>query len=269
MWRSARRVALSIALALLAAPRVARPPIGPPNIVVILADDLGIGDVCAYGALRPGPLHAEPRRTGGERHSVHQWIRRRADLQPVARRAHDRPLSAALRSRVQPGRHRAWAVAEPRHAAHARSCSRPTSEPRGYATGIIGKWHLGPAPPQNPVERGFDEFFGFVHGAKLYYPTVERAGHPPDRRGSGQGQGEDRAEPAQSDDARSRADHRARLPHRRVHPRGGVVHRAPSRPALLSLRALTTRPTRRSWSTASATTASPASATRPIASTPR
>ena len=49
-------------------------------------------------------------------------------------------------------------------------------KPRGYATGIIGKWHLGPAPAQHPMERGFDEFFGFVHGAKLYYPTVKEPG---------------------------------------------------------------------------------------------
>ena len=49
-------------------------------------------------------------------------------------------------------------------------------KPRGYATGIVGKWHLGPAPAQHPMERGFDEFFGFAHGAKLYYPTVKEPG---------------------------------------------------------------------------------------------
>ena len=40
----------------------------------------------------------------------------------------------------------------------------------GYATGIVGKWHLGAAPKFHPQRRGFDEFFGFLGGAHPYFP---------------------------------------------------------------------------------------------------
>jgi len=39
----------------------------------------------------------------------------------------------------------------------------------GYTTGIIGKWHLGKAPQFNPLNRGFDEFFGFLGGGFNYF----------------------------------------------------------------------------------------------------
>lgn len=38
----------------------------------------------------------------------------------------------------------------------------------GYATGIVGKWHLGYKPELHPQKRGFDEFFGFLAGAHSY-----------------------------------------------------------------------------------------------------
>lgn len=38
----------------------------------------------------------------------------------------------------------------------------------GYRTGIIGKWHLGEEPPYRPLQRGFDEFRGFLGGARTY-----------------------------------------------------------------------------------------------------
>jgi arylsulfatase A-like enzyme len=44
----------------------------------------------------------------------------------------------------------------------------------GYSTGIVGKWHLGNEPEQRPARRGFDSFFGFLGGAHSYLdPTVE------------------------------------------------------------------------------------------------
>ena len=39
----------------------------------------------------------------------------------------------------------------------------------GYATGLVGKWHLGSEPQFHPQKRGFDEFFGFLGGAHDYF----------------------------------------------------------------------------------------------------
>jgi arylsulfatase A-like enzyme len=40
----------------------------------------------------------------------------------------------------------------------------------GYATGLVGKWHLGGTPPFHPQRHGFDEFFGFLHEGHFYLP---------------------------------------------------------------------------------------------------
>ncbi len=39
----------------------------------------------------------------------------------------------------------------------------------GYATGIVGKWHLGAPPEMHPQKRGFEDFFGFLGGAHSYF----------------------------------------------------------------------------------------------------
>ena len=43
----------------------------------------------------------------------------------------------------------------------------------GYATGMVGKWHLGFEPEQHPMSQGFDEFFGFLAGAHGYFQVGE------------------------------------------------------------------------------------------------
>lgn len=42
----------------------------------------------------------------------------------------------------------------------------------GYVTGIVGKWHLGSQPAMQPQMRGFDEFFGFLGGAHSYFNSA-------------------------------------------------------------------------------------------------
>lgn len=40
----------------------------------------------------------------------------------------------------------------------------------GYATGLVGKWHLGGRPEFHPEQRGFDEFYGFLHEGHFFVP---------------------------------------------------------------------------------------------------
>src|SRR6185436_16681291 len=48
----------------------------------------------------------------------------------------------------------------------------------GYATGMVGKWHLGAAPKFHPQKRGFDEYFGFLGGAHVYAPNMPNVVFP-------------------------------------------------------------------------------------------
>lgn len=41
----------------------------------------------------------------------------------------------------------------------------------GYRTGVLGKWHLGAHPSQHPNQKGFDEFYGFLEGGHRYFPS--------------------------------------------------------------------------------------------------
>ncbi|MEN8662106.1 MAG: sulfatase [Lentimonas sp.] len=45
-------------------------------------------------------------------------------------------------------------------------------QPAGYRTGVIGKWHLGASEPFHPNSRGFDYFYGFLSGGHDYFPNM-------------------------------------------------------------------------------------------------
>ena len=60
---------------------------------------------------------------------------------------------------------------------------------QGYATGIVGKWHLGDIKKYHPNSRGFDEYFGFIGGMHPYlnptlksFNTIQRDGKPYDEK---------------------------------------------------------------------------------------
>src|SRR5262249_21973887 len=48
----------------------------------------------------------------------------------------------------------------------------------GYRTGLVGKWHLGEEPAFHPQARGFDDFFGFLTGAHGYFDAEDQAMGP-------------------------------------------------------------------------------------------
>ena len=61
-------------------------------------------------------------------------------------------------------------------AAHGLSPKETTLADRlrahGYATKIVGKWHLGQRPEYLPTHRGFDEWFGFMAGCIDYFSHI-------------------------------------------------------------------------------------------------
>ncbi len=59
----------------------------------------------------------------------------------------------------------------------------------GYTTGLVGKWHLGEDPKFHPMQRGFDEFFGFLRGGHNFFPDLPIIIFP-DRNGVGEDLGQ-------------------------------------------------------------------------------
>jgi arylsulfatase A-like enzyme len=143
-----------------------------PNIVFILADDLGYGDLGLYGneTVRTPCLD----RLG------------RAGL-VLTQHYTASPLCAPARAALLTGQynHRTGAVDVPSNRgldriALAAETVADVLKRAGYATGMVGKWHNGLHDARyHPNARGFSEFVGFLNGGMDYYRwVVDRNGRP-------------------------------------------------------------------------------------------
>lgn len=126
-----------------------------PNIVLILADDLGYGDLSCYGARDIATPNIDGLAREGARFTSFYVA------QPVCTASRAALLTGCYPNRVG----MAGAL---NHTSMTGIHSRETllSEllrGQGYATAIFGKWHLGHQPHFLPTQRGFDEFFGIPY----------------------------------------------------------------------------------------------------------
>ena len=132
-----------------------------PNIVLILADDLGIGDVGAYGGQVISTPHIDALAATGVR---------------AAAGYVSHSVCSPSRAGLLTGRHQARHGWEFNPAGRSRDIGMSTAESTfadalrdlGYATGMVGKWHLGSKREYLPMSRGFDEFFGVTSGRSIY-----------------------------------------------------------------------------------------------------
>lgn len=153
MYAFAKTLFLVLALLLAARAAIA----GPPNIIVILADDLGYGDIGAYGAT----LIETPRLDRLAREGVRMTDFYASGNVCTPSRAGLLTGRYPIRDGLAAGTVR---VDDRRGLPPDTKTLAALLQERGYRTALIGKWHLGHhTEQQRPNARGFDLFFGLLH----------------------------------------------------------------------------------------------------------
>ncbi len=152
------------ALALAPADRLAAQA-SKPNIVFILADDLGYADVSCYGQRDYITPNVDRLALEGMRFT-----------QAYANSS----VCSATRTALITGRYQyrlPVGLEEPINASTPKNIGLPPSHPTlpsllrnaGYGTTLVGKWHLGFLPDFSPLKSGYDHFFGIFGGAADYF----------------------------------------------------------------------------------------------------
>jgi arylsulfatase A len=148
-----------------------------PNVILILADDLCVGDL---GSVNGGRTRT-PNLDRLRRQSV--WFRQSYSASPVCA-----PARAALLTGRYPHRTGVVTLNMNKYPSLTRLKRDETTiadlfGAAGYATGIVGKWHCGLGEEHLPTRRGFDEFHGFrghldVPSYFRFRLTVDEPGAP-------------------------------------------------------------------------------------------
>jgi arylsulfatase A len=128
------------------------PDLGPPNIVIILADDMGYGDLGSFG----NPLIKTPNIDK----LATEGIRFTSFYVPV-------PICAPSRAGLMTGRwpYRTGIPWNPPVKLNDDEITIADAlRGRGYATGMVGKWHLGWTAADFPTHHGFDYYYGIPAG---------------------------------------------------------------------------------------------------------
>ena len=143
-------------------PVFGKPVSRPPNIVFIMADDLGYADVGCYGR----PDLRTPNIDGLAARGVRF-------LQAYANSA----VCSATRTALITGRYQDRLPVGLDEPLTDRDVGLPPDAPTlasllkkaGYGTTLVGKWHLGQLPKYGPLQSGYDHFYGIRRGAADYY----------------------------------------------------------------------------------------------------
>jgi arylsulfatase A-like enzyme len=149
-----------------------------PNLIFIVADDLGFADLgcyggreAAFGAVSP---HIDALAAGGLK------LTQGYSNAPVCSPTRFALMTARYQYRLR------GAMEEPINSKSKGSTTLglPTQIPTlpsllreaGYRTGLVGKWHLGYPPAFGPLRSGFDEFFGIMAGGVDYFTHCSSSG---------------------------------------------------------------------------------------------
>jgi arylsulfatase A-like enzyme len=146
-----------------------------PNIIFIMADDLGYGDLSCYGSRQIATPNLDRLAGNGIR---------------LTQAYAAAPMCTPSRTAFMTGRYPArtpvglkepldWTAEDYKAGLSPQTPSLPALLRRaGYHTRLIGKWHLGFAPAFSPLANGFDYFFGYLGGGVDYISHTDPEGRP-------------------------------------------------------------------------------------------
>ena len=157
-------LAATASAALSSSPAWAQGRTAKPNIVYIMADDLGYADLSCYGRREYRTSNIDSIASSGMKF-----------LQAYANSA----VCSATRTALITGRYQyrlRVGLEEPLQPTSV-DCGLPPEHPTlpsllkkaGYGTTLLGKWHLGQLPNYGPLKSGYDHFWGFRGGSLDYY----------------------------------------------------------------------------------------------------
>ncbi len=149
-----------------------RPRAAQPNIVLILADDLGYGDLGVQGDPEARTPNIDALAAQGVRFTSYYA---------------DHPVCSPSRAALLTGRYQhrmgfEYNSGAPRNTSPLFGIPTDTAtiaerlKRAGYATAMFGKWHVGFEPDRVPTARGFDTFYGFLSGQHDYTPRSNAPG---------------------------------------------------------------------------------------------
>lgn len=134
-----------------------------PNIIVIMADDLGYADLGSYGCKDIPTPHLDKLAKEGVRFTSGYvtW-----------------PMCGPSRAGFLTGKNQSTfgyyqnvsAPFDPKQGLPKMETIASLLQKQGYVTGGVGKWHMGTTDDQHPNSMGFDDWFGFLGGGLMYFP---------------------------------------------------------------------------------------------------
>ena len=137
-----------------------------PNVIILLADDLGYGELGCQGNPQIPTPHIDGIAAAGVRFTSgyvtapncspsraglitgRYGTRFGHEYNPTGAKNEDPSMGLPVKEKTLPD----------------------ALQKAGYVTGIIGKWHLGGTAHYHPYRRGFDEFYGFLHEGHYFVP---------------------------------------------------------------------------------------------------
>ena len=154
-----KKILIVVALASIVFQAMAQEKSNCPNIILIMADDLGYGDLSGYGSDYINTPVLDNMAAEGMKFTDYH-----------SNGAVCTPTRAALMTgnyQQKSGLEGVIYVQEEKRIYGISSAQLTMAEifkDAGYKTGMFGKWHLGYQPEYNPTQHGFEEFYGYVSG---------------------------------------------------------------------------------------------------------